>query len=776
MRLLDLFSGAGGAAMGYHEAGFDEIVGVDIVPQPRYPFTFIQGDALEYVRHHGHEFDAIHSSPPCQGYNSLHKVNGRLHGKRYPDLIAATRKALQATGKPYVIENVVDAKKHLIDPVMLCGTFFGLKVYRHRLFECNPSLSRLQPKHVPHDDRSPGCNGNRTSPKGYITVCGGKGGGFRIEPASKAMGINWMIRRELAQAIPPAYTRWIGRHLLEAMESLQPTESDVGKEIYVDQVEKRGVFLGGIHQRMIAGTSITLAVVQFPGCASKSVFPLEELELIPEEKTTAQAVAKHTKSTGEYIMGVTNPQSVLGELINLHKETEVVAISDLDELKKLESEIKNIQESAWVEIGRRLSRIKEAELWKADKYTSWDTYCRDRWKLAKSTANEMIAGVKVLEEVDVSASSLPLSKNATKPLAKMLNSGKKPEQVQEFIQGLAQSKPGQELSKEVIEEAAIERGLLPKKTVKPIVAQAQSVGLSGKESQQLPTTPTNADIAPIELPKQLIECNSAMEIREYCQRHTKQAIAQLKELTWEERFELRDMCKNFEHLLMGVVIEQGIVADGILNLLDRDKDCKLQWQATEIVRLMRENDELRQQLTAVKIKPESTRTDEWYTPSEYIEMARQVMGTIDLDPASNELAQSWIKATKYFTKDDDGLRQDWWLNDTPVSVWCNPPYGRTVEDWLELALMGYQDGNIKSAILLLNRTGAAWYKKRVKEVTAICEVHKRIAFLDEDGNRQDSPRYYNDFLYLGEDVDKFIEVFSVIGDVRVMKQSDRMAA
>ena len=103
-RLLDLFCGAGGAAMGYYRAGFD-VVGVDIKPQPRYQFEFHQGDALEYCAAHGYEFDVIHASPPCQAYS----VTRSIHGNEYPDLVAVTRAALQATGKPWVIENVVGA-------------------------------------------------------------------------------------------------------------------------------------------------------------------------------------------------------------------------------------------------------------------------------------------------------------------------------------------------------------------------------------------------------------------------------------------------------------------------------------------------------------------------------------------------------------------------------------------------------------------------------------------------------------------------------------------
>jgi hypothetical protein len=153
---------------------------------------------------------------------------------------------------------------------------------------------------------------------------------------------------------------------------------------------------------------------------------------------------------------------------------------------------------------------------------------------------------------------------------------------------------------------------------------------------------------------------------------------------------------------------------------------------------------------------------EWYTPSEYIEIAREVLGEIDLDPASNALAQSWIKAGKYFTSTDDGLKQEWF-----GKVWCNPPYGRTVNLWLEKAITQYQSGNTEEAILLLNRTGAAWYKKLKKNVNAICEAEKRIAFLDATGKRQKSPRYYNDFLYLGSNVELFSKKYTGLGEVRI---------
>ena len=151
---------------------------------------------------------------------------------------------------------------------------------------------------------------------------------------------------------------------------------------------------------------------------------------------------------------------------------------------------------------------------------------------------------------------------------------------------------------------------------------------------------------------------------------------------------------------------------------------------------------------------------EWYTPPEFIEMARMVLGEIDLDPASNALAQTWIKAGRHFTVEDDGLAQAW-----EGKVWCNPPYGRQVNKWLEKAIASYESGDVEAAILLLNRTGAAWYRQLKKKVNAVCEVDTRIAFLDANGHKQSSPRYYNNFLYLGKDVERFKQVFQVVGDV-----------
>jgi DNA (cytosine-5)-methyltransferase 1 len=230
-RLLDLFCGAGGAGMGYHRAGF-EVVGVDINPMPRYPFEFHQADALEYLAAHGHEFDAIHASPPCQAYSDLrHMPNAKQH----TSLIEPVRKLLYEIGKPFVIENVEGAP--LIDPIILCGTMFGLGVkaanaelWRHRQFELNwprflvpPCNHRAAPKVIGV------YGGHGRDRRRVITVVGHTGGSsardgcqqFTVAERSEAMGIDWMAGAQLSQAIPPAYTEFIGRQLMQHLETTQ---------------------------------------------------------------------------------------------------------------------------------------------------------------------------------------------------------------------------------------------------------------------------------------------------------------------------------------------------------------------------------------------------------------------------------------------------------------------------------------------------------------------------------------------------------------------------
>lgn len=211
MRLLDLFCKAGGASMGYHMAGFD-VVGVDIEPQPRYPFEFHQADALVFLKKHWREFDVIHASPPCQFYARITRLAGRP--TNHPDLLKPTIELLEKIGKPYIVENVMDAP--LENYLMLCGTMFGLKVFRHRKFVTNPPIM-ISPRSCNHYGRSSngGLNGDQRHPDApFITVVGSV---HPIAKAKAAMQIDWMNRSELVQSIPPAYTKWIGEKFL-AME------------------------------------------------------------------------------------------------------------------------------------------------------------------------------------------------------------------------------------------------------------------------------------------------------------------------------------------------------------------------------------------------------------------------------------------------------------------------------------------------------------------------------------------------------------------------------
>lgn len=279
-RLLDLFCGAGGAAMGYHRAGFN-VTGIDIEPQPHYPFKFIQAEALSYLADHGHEYDAIHASPPCQAYSIMHNLPW-LRGRDYPLLILPTLEMLATLGRPYIVENVMGARHgakglakrgldaHGLKAGWLCGAAFGLPFYRHRLFAAN--WLWLAPGHPKHQSRiRPDCSlAGRARDIVFVpghprselwayggTVKGLPGGvaGLDVRPrqvefampallntgslaawqrgrgaqddgvgighargwrlAAEAMGIDWMRRTELTQAIPPAYTEWIGWQLMK---------------------------------------------------------------------------------------------------------------------------------------------------------------------------------------------------------------------------------------------------------------------------------------------------------------------------------------------------------------------------------------------------------------------------------------------------------------------------------------------------------------------------------------------------------------------------------
>lgn len=206
LNLLDLYCGAGGAAMGYHRALNElqiphSIVGVDIVHQPNYPFYFHQEDAIQFLDRVGDKYDFFHASPPCQQHSRCRS----LHKKEYPDYIHITREKLKAYNRPYIIENVPGAP--LIQPVVLDGIMFDLRVVRRRLFESNQSIP-LPGKGVKKGTVG-GKNFTRKNP-GYYYIVGGHQSGT-VQEWRDAMDITWMNKKELAQAIPPAYTQWIGQ-------------------------------------------------------------------------------------------------------------------------------------------------------------------------------------------------------------------------------------------------------------------------------------------------------------------------------------------------------------------------------------------------------------------------------------------------------------------------------------------------------------------------------------------------------------------------------------
>lgn len=200
--------------MGFHRAGF-EVVGVDIEPQKNYPFEFHQGDAIEFITKHGGEFFLVYGGPPCQAYSATSPLSNGNH----PKLIGATRSAMKSTGRPYVIENVIGAP--LINPLMLCGTMFGLRVLRHRLFEASPEIW-FPPATCKHNGKasSAGRGGGGRRLRGtlenfkFITVVGND---YIAKDGGIAMGIDWMTKAELSQAIPPAYTEWLGQQMLKAL-------------------------------------------------------------------------------------------------------------------------------------------------------------------------------------------------------------------------------------------------------------------------------------------------------------------------------------------------------------------------------------------------------------------------------------------------------------------------------------------------------------------------------------------------------------------------------
>jgi DNA (cytosine-5)-methyltransferase 1 len=218
MKLLDLFCGVGGASVGYAQAGF-EVHGVDLKHGKRYPFTYLRADVLDILKDNAfiNQFDVIHASPPCQTHSiTKHLRNAQGGSTSKLDLIPETRAALIASGKPYVIENVVGSP--LIDPIQLCGSSFDLKVRRHRLFESNMDLKGSICNHK-NQGKPIGVYGSMGDQPQGLNKANGKyvyGGQVArtIQEAQNAMGMNWGIWSEIKEAIPPAFTKYLGHQLL----------------------------------------------------------------------------------------------------------------------------------------------------------------------------------------------------------------------------------------------------------------------------------------------------------------------------------------------------------------------------------------------------------------------------------------------------------------------------------------------------------------------------------------------------------------------------------
>ncbi len=225
LRLLDLFCCAGGAAMGYHRAGFT-VDGVDIVDRPRYPFSVHRGDALEYLDRlitsgDIQQYTLLHASPPCQDKCALTVGTNRSRGwgGTHDDLVASTRELLDRTGLPYVIEQP-NGRAAIRKDLSLCGEFFGLGVLRHRNFELG-RWATVQPPHPRHRGYVRGIRHGVYRDGPYVAAYGSGGGKATVPEMQTAMGITWTdVREELTEAIPPAFAQWIGTAFLSCRQEV----------------------------------------------------------------------------------------------------------------------------------------------------------------------------------------------------------------------------------------------------------------------------------------------------------------------------------------------------------------------------------------------------------------------------------------------------------------------------------------------------------------------------------------------------------------------------
>ena len=255
MKMVDLFCGAGGCSMGYYKAGFDEIIGVDIVDRPNYPFKFVKMDALEYLRTVDlSDVDFIHASPPCQCYSKLKYLSGNVEKweQNHVDLVAPTRELLVKTGKVWVIENVEGAP--LINPIKLYGSQFeNMYTQRPRLFESNIPLQKPDAPVVRHKTLK---LGQGFAEDGYITVAGTRPPMGMNEVQTKLYygfalgGIDWMSLEELTQAIPPCYTEFLGKQIIEHLNNRNRERRDEHIEIIKELLKSRE-FIGLVSKYIV---------------------------------------------------------------------------------------------------------------------------------------------------------------------------------------------------------------------------------------------------------------------------------------------------------------------------------------------------------------------------------------------------------------------------------------------------------------------------------------------------------------------------------------------